>query len=95
MLLAGGGLAYVRAGSTASLAGASFAAAGYGLGAVQMNRGRVGEGHAIAGVVGLGLAVGMGMRFARSGRFFPPGALAALGGASAAYELNKAWEWLG
>lgn len=89
----GGVAGYVRAKSVPSLvAGLTFGAGFVGCGAL-ISTSQEFAGHAFACALGSVLAVSMGARAVKSGKFMPAGMVASIGTLSAAYHGPKAAEW--
>ena len=95
LTLLGGVAGYARKGSRAELAaGVACGSVLLGSGALISGEGQY-EGHALAAATSGLMALGMGSRFLRGGKFMPGGLVAVLGAASAAYNVSKAIEWSG
>ena len=93
LTLLGGTVGYVRKGSTASLiAGLGFGGLLIGSGVLISGESQF-EGHALAGVTSGAMAVGMGQRYLKTGKFMPAGLVAVLGAGSCAFNVMKAMEW--
>uniref|UniRef100_A0A7R9WAW6 Transmembrane protein 14C n=1 Tax=Pseudictyota dubia TaxID=2749911 RepID=A0A7R9WAW6_9STRA len=93
LTILGGAVGYFRKGSKASLgAGLLFGSLLIGSGIMISGESQY-EGHALAsGTSGL-MALGMGQRFAKTGKFMPAGLVAAMGAVSLAYHTKKTIEW--
>jgi uncharacterized membrane protein (UPF0136 family) len=89
-----GGLAgYLRKGSKASL-GAGFVCGTLLIGSGLMISGESQYGgHSLAAGTSALMALGMGQRFFKTGKFMPAGVVATLAAASLGYHVKKALEW--
>mmetsp|Transcript_10800 Transcript_10800/g.14016 ORF Transcript_10800/g.14016 Transcript_10800/m.14016 type:complete len:112 (+) Transcript_10800:62-397(+) len=95
LVLAGGLMGYLKKGSKASLIASGGTAALLFASGVIVTKGYDFEGHALAFGTSSLLAVGMGMRSFKSGKFMPAGLVATIGVVSAAYQAKKTLEWMG
>ena len=93
LVLVGGAVGFLRRGSTASLMAGTVVGSLYLGSGWLISKGEARDGHLLAATTSAVLAGSMGARAARTGKMFPPGAIALLALASLAYEGSKAWEW--
>lgn len=93
--IVGGAAGYMKAASTASLAGGMGAGAAFLASGYLIASGSDLEGHALGLVSGSALASGMGSRFAQSGKFMPAGLVASVGLLAALYNGKKTKDWWG
>eukprot|EP00695_Tsukubamonas_globosa_P002685 TRINITY_DN387_c0_g1_i1.p1 TRINITY_DN387_c0_g1~~TRINITY_DN387_c0_g1_i1.p1 ORF type:complete len:109 (-),score=23.78 TRINITY_DN387_c0_g1_i1:51-377(-) len=85
----GGVMGFVNKGSLISLfAGLAFGGV-IGYSGFMIHNGQILNGHQLAAAVSVALACVMGMRFAKSGKVMPAGAVAGVAIASAFYHINK------
>ncbi len=93
LTILGGAVGYMKKGSKASL-GAGVVCGSLLIGSGMLISGEHQyEGHMLAsGTSGL-MALGMGQRFMKTGKFMPAGIVAALGAVSCAYHAKKTIEW--
>ena len=93
LTIIGGSIGYLKKGSKASLiAGVGFGGLLIGSGVLISGENQF-EGHALASVTSGAMALGMGQRFLKSGKFMPSGLVAVLGAGSCAFNVMKAIEW--
>ncbi len=93
LTLAGGIAGYIRKNSKASLGAGVVCGSLLIASGVMISGDSQYGGHSLAaGTSGL-MALGMGHRFFKTGKFMPSGLVGVLGAASLAYHVNKALEW--
>lgn len=91
--IGGGAAGYVRAGSTASLAGGGFVGLGFLIAGGLIQSGEDFKGHTAGAAAGGTLLAAMGPRFAKTHKIMPAGAAAAVGLVAMLYNLKKAQDW--
>ena len=93
LTIVGGAVGFWKKGSKASL-GAGVVCGGLLIGSgVLISGEHQYEGHALATGTSTLMALGMGQRFIKTGKFMPAGLVATLGAASMAYHMKKTIEW--
>ncbi|KAL7485452.1 hypothetical protein ACHAW6_011063 [Cyclotella cf. meneghiniana] len=93
LTIAGGIAGYIRKNSKASLGAGVVCGSLLIASGVMISGDSQYGGHSLAaGTSGL-MALGMGHRFFKTGKFMPSGLVGVLGAASLAYHVNKALEW--
>jgi uncharacterized membrane protein (UPF0136 family) len=93
LVAVGGAIGFFKKGSKISLlAGLTFGGLLVGSGLLIVKDKHY-EGHALAAATSGIMALGMGQRFLKTGKFMPAGIVASLGVAACAYNVKKALEW--
>uniref|UniRef100_A0A6S8AEH9 Transmembrane protein 14C n=1 Tax=Aplanochytrium stocchinoi TaxID=215587 RepID=A0A6S8AEH9_9STRA len=93
LLFSGGALGYARGKSIPSLVAGSVFGTGYAISGWLLSRGDGKEGHTLSLALSSTLFAVMGIRFAKSRKMMPAGALTGVSGLSATYHGVKAVEW--
>ena len=92
-MVAGGCVGYARAASLMSLVGGCTFGGALIASGIIIQKGHDFEGHAFGAASSAVAAAAMGSRFAKTGKFMPAGAVAALTAVAAAYNSKKASDW--
>ncbi|CAM9807588.1 unnamed protein product [Heterosigma akashiwo] len=94
LVMLGGVIGYVKKGSKASVIASGGTAMLMITSGLLITKGNDLEGHGLALATSSLLALGMGARVMKSGKFMPAGLVAVIGAASAAYQAKKTFEWM-
>ena len=94
LLIAGGAMGFMRAGSMASLAAGSALGGALVAAGVLCTKGRDLQGHSLALAASTCVLAAMGPRYMRSRKFMPAGAAATLGVLTALYNGKKVSDWV-
>ena len=94
LVIIGGAMGYIKKGSTPSLvAGLTFGSLFLGSAYMIAKTDSQYQAHLLASGTGGVMALGMGQRFLKTGKFMPAGLVAVLGAAACAYNVKKSMEW--